>query len=80
MTRIARLGPVRAHAVAGDRRRDVAAGGAPRLADSGTLAKGKRAISSSSDANPLDDIHNTRKISAVYLGGVKLDRDALLAK
>ena len=32
------------------------------------------------DANPLDDILNTRRISAVYLRGARLDRDALLAK
>ena len=26
------------------------------------------------DANPLDDITNTRKISSVYLGGVAVPR------
>jgi len=50
------------------------------LADSGTLAAGKRADFIVLDANPLDDIRNTRKISAVYLSGTKLDRDALVAK
>ena len=30
------------------------------------------------DANPLDDIHNTRRIARVYLRGRMLDRDALL--
>ena len=49
------------------------------LADAGTLAKGKRADFIVLDANPLDDIRNTRKISAVYLGGAKVDRDALAA-
>ena len=50
------------------------------LTDSGTLAAGKRADFIVLDANPLDDIRNTRKISAVYLNGTKLDRDALAAK
>jgi len=50
------------------------------LADSGTLAVGKRADFIVLDGNPLDDIGNTRKISAVYLNGTKLDRDALVAK
>jgi imidazolonepropionase-like amidohydrolase len=50
------------------------------LKDMGTLASGKRADFIVLDANPLDDIHNTRKISSVYLDGAKFDRDALLAK
>jgi imidazolonepropionase-like amidohydrolase len=50
------------------------------LKDSGTLAARKRADFLVLDANPLDDIRNTRRISAVYLGGVKLGRDALLAQ
>ena len=29
------------------------------------------------DANPLDDIKNTRRISAVYLTGTAVDRDAM---
>jgi imidazolonepropionase-like amidohydrolase len=32
------------------------------------------------DANPLDDITNTRRISAVYLRGYALDREALGAQ
>ena len=32
------------------------------------------------DANPLDDIANTRKIAAVYLDGVAVDRGGLQAK
>ena len=50
------------------------------LKDSGSLAVGKRADFIVLDANPLDDIHNTRKISSVYLSGAKLDREALLAR
>jgi imidazolonepropionase-like amidohydrolase len=50
------------------------------LTDVGVLVQGKDADFIVLDANPLDDIRNTRKISAVYLHGAKLDRDALLAK
>jgi hypothetical protein len=32
------------------------------------------------DANPLDDITNTRRISAVYLRGAQVDRTALRVK
>jgi imidazolonepropionase-like amidohydrolase len=50
------------------------------LADLGTLAVGKRADFIVLRANPLDDIHNTRQIAAVYLDGAMLDRKALAAK
>lgn len=50
------------------------------LTDVGTLAEGNYADFLVLNANPLDDILNTREISAVYLRGGKLDRDALLAK
>jgi len=45
--------------------------------DSGTVAAGKSADFIVLDANPLDDITNTRKISAVYLRGAAVDRDAI---
>jgi imidazolonepropionase-like amidohydrolase len=47
------------------------------LTDLGTLEAGKRASFIVLDANPLDDIRNTRKIVDVYLDGVKFDRDAV---
>ena len=45
-----------------------------RLADQGTLQAGKSADFIVLDANPLDDIANTRRISAVYLRGAAIDR------
>jgi imidazolonepropionase-like amidohydrolase len=51
-----------------------------RLNDVGTVATGKRADFVVLDANPLDDITNTRKISAVYLRGGAIDRDAIRAR
>ncbi|MBI4486940.1 MAG: amidohydrolase family protein [Acidobacteria bacterium] len=50
------------------------------LTDVGTLAVDKWADFLVLNANPLDDISNTRKIDSVYLRGAKQDRDALLAK
>lgn len=49
------------------------------LDDLGTLAGGKRASFLVLDANPLDDIRNTRRIADVYLDGRRLDRAALRA-
>jgi len=45
-----------------------------RLQDTGTLHAGKSADFLVLDANPLDDIANTRRISAVILRGTPLDR------
>jgi imidazolonepropionase-like amidohydrolase len=45
-----------------------------RLSDTGTLAAGKSADFIVLDANPLDDITNTRRISAVVLRGGSVDR------
>ena len=45
-----------------------------RLADTGTLQAGKSADFIVLDANPLDDITNTRRISAVILRGSAVDR------
>jgi imidazolonepropionase-like amidohydrolase len=45
-----------------------------RLTDAGTLAAGKSADFIVLDANPLDAITNTRKISAVVLRGAAVDR------
>ena len=45
-----------------------------RIADAGTLDAGKSADFIVLDANPLDDIKNTRRISAVYLKGAAVDR------
>jgi len=56
-----------------------ATGGAAKtmtLNELGTIETGKLADLLVLNANPLDDILNTRKISAVYLGGVPLNMPA----
>ena len=45
-----------------------------RMNDSGIIAAGKSADLLVLDGNPAEDITNTRKISAVYLKGVKVER------
>ena len=49
------------------------------LPDTGTLAPGKRADFLVLDANPLDNIVNTRRIAKMYLAGAEVDRAALKA-
>jgi imidazolonepropionase-like amidohydrolase len=51
-----------------------------KLTDAGTIAVRKSADFDVLDANPLDDITNTRKISDVYLRGAKVDRASLRAR
>jgi imidazolonepropionase-like amidohydrolase len=46
----------------------------------GTIAAKKEADFNVLDANPLDTIGNTKRISAVYLRGKEVDRKALKAR
>ena len=50
-----------------------------RIADAGTVAPGMSADFLVLDANPLEDVTNTRRIAAVYLRGAAVDRDELVA-
>ena len=50
------------------------------LKDVGTVASGKSADFMVLDANPLENINNTRRIAKVYLRGKEVDRAALRKK
>ena len=51
-----------------------------KLSDLGTIAAGKSADFVVLNANPLDDITNTRRIADVYLRGTAVDRAGLRAR
>jgi imidazolonepropionase-like amidohydrolase len=51
-----------------------------KLTDAGTIAVRKSADFVVLDANPLDDITNTRRISSVYLRGSQVDRAGLRSR
>jgi imidazolonepropionase-like amidohydrolase len=77
MENFVRLGMTPAQAIVASTSRPAAALGLSDLV--GTIAPGKSADFLVLDANPLDDIMNSRRISRVYLRGEEIDRAALRA-
>ena len=69
-----RLGMTPSQAIVAATQRAVEAFG---LTHVGTVAAGQSADFVVLDANPLDDIRNTRQMSRVYLRGEEIDRDSL---
>ena len=51
-----------------------------KLDQMGTIAAGKSADFVALDANPLEDIRNTRRIAQVYLRGLEVNRTELRSK
>jgi imidazolonepropionase-like amidohydrolase len=51
-----------------------------RLPNTGSLKRGLDADFLVLDANPLDDIMNTRRIARMVIGGNEIDRAALRAR
>jgi len=51
-----------------------------KLSDMGTVAPGKSADFVVLEANPLDDITNTRRIASVHLRGTEVDRAGISAR
>jgi imidazolonepropionase-like amidohydrolase len=74
MENFVRLGMTPAQAIVASTNRPAAALGLSDVV--GTMVPGKSADFLVLDANPLDDIMNSRKISRVYLRGEEIDRAA----